>query len=85
MGDPELQEVIHEVLLDGDGAEDLSLEEKIRLSRELFNTFRKLDLLQELLEDEEITEIMINGPEKIFLEKQGQLYRSCLLYTSRCV
>ena len=74
--DDELRELIHEILLHGEENEYLPLEEKIRLSRELFNAFRKLDLLQELLEDEEITEIMINGTANIFLEKQGRIYRS---------
>ena len=38
-------------------------------------SLRKLDVLQELLEDEEITEIMVNGTEKIFYEKRGGLYQ----------
>lgn len=42
----------------------------------MFNAFRKLDLLQEFLEDEEITEIMINGTQNIFLEKGGKIYPS---------
>ena len=49
---------------------------KTALGRELFNAFRKLDLLQEFLEDDEITEIMINGTQSIFYEKRGQLYQS---------
>ena len=72
MEDEELQELIHSVLLKGNPEEFLPLEEKIRLSRELFNAFRKLDLLQELLEDEDITEIMINGTHGIFVEKARQ-------------
>ncbi len=52
----------------------ISIRDKIRLGKELYNTVRKLDLLQEFLEDEEITEIMINGPNSIFIEKAGRLY-----------
>lgn len=74
--DEELQDLIHEVLSEAGQEEYLPLQEKIRLSRELFNAFRKLDILQELVEDETITEIMINGTENIFLEKSGQLYES---------
>lgn len=74
--DEELRELIHEVLLGGEEAAYLPLEEKIRLSRELFNAFRKLDLLQDLLEDDEITEIMINGTSGIFIEKNGKICRS---------
>ena len=39
----------------------------------MFNAFRKLDILQELIEDDEITEIMINGINNIFVERQGQI------------
>ncbi len=80
--DEELKELIHQVLLKGAQTEYLSLEEKVRLSRDLFNTFRKLDLLQELLEDEEITEIMINGTSGIFLEKNGRIYKSDKYFVS---
>lgn len=74
--DEELKELIHDVLLHSEEGEQLSLEEKIRFSRELFHAFRKLDLLQDLLEDDEITEIMINGPNEIFLEKEGKIFRT---------
>ena len=45
------------------------------LRRRLFDGFRRLDILQELLEDDEITEIMVNGHENIFVERQGHVYR----------
>lgn len=51
----------------------LSLGEKLKLRTELFNSFRKLDLLQDLLEDREIGEIMINGPQHIFIERRGRI------------
>ena len=65
--DEELQEMIHSVLEEAGREEYIPLNEKIRMSRELFNAFRKLDILQEMIEDEEITEIMVNGTENIFL------------------
>ena len=46
------------------------------MSRELFNAFRRLDILQDLIEDDSITEIMVNGTENIFYEKEGKLYRT---------
>jgi len=52
----------------------LSLEERSDYQRHIFNSFRKLDVIQDLLDDDEITEIMINGPYHIFYEKDGQLY-----------
>ena len=68
MEDEELQELIHEVLEEASKEEFIPLQEKIRISKELFNAFRKLDILQELIEDDEITEIMINGTDHILLE-----------------
>ena len=74
--DEELQEIIRSVIEDAGRREYIPLSEKIRMSRELFNAFRKLDILQELIEDDEITEIMVNGTDNIFYEKAGRIFRS---------
>lgn len=66
----ELQEIIRTVLEDESKKEFIPLSEKIRLSRELFNAFRRLDILQDLIEDDSITEIMVNGTENIFMRKR---------------
>lgn len=81
--DEELTEIIYRVLQEAGRREYLPLAEKSALGRELFNAFRKLDLLQEFLEDEEITEIMINGTQSIFFEKQGRLFQSDKRFLSR--
>lgn len=80
--DEELQEIIRSVIEDAGRREYIPLNEKIRISRELFNAFRKLDILQELIEDDEITEIMVNGTDNIFYEKEGRLFRSELRFLS---
>lgn len=74
--DGELTELIHRILREAGEQEYIPLAQKAELGKELFNAFRKLDLLQEFLEDEEITEIMINGTQNIFLEKGGKIYPS---------
>lgn len=51
----------------------LPMEEKQQLIQQIFNSLRKLDVLQEILEDPEITEIMVNGSEHIFVEKKGKI------------
>ena len=81
--DEELTELIHRVLDEASGREYIPLGKKAELGRELFNAFRKFDLLQEFLEDDKITEIMINGTENIFLEKEGKLIRSGKRFVSR--
>ena len=40
----------------------------------LYNSLKKLDVIESLMQDEEVTEVMINGPEHIFYEKRGCLY-----------
>lgn len=59
------------------------MQQKTDLGRELFNAFRKLDILQEFLEDDEITEVMINGTQHIFYEKAGKLFLSDKRFASR--
>lgn len=53
----------------------LALEERESIHREIFAAIRRLDVLQELLEDDSITEIMVNGTQDIFLERCGRLER----------
>ena len=53
----------------------LSLKERLRLEEDIFNSLRKLDVLQDLLEDPDITEIMVNGPDAIFYERGGAIFR----------
>lgn len=74
--DEELERMIQEVLEEVGKQEYIPLNEKIQISRELFNAFRRLDILQELIEDDTITEIMVNGTENIFFEKEGKIFRS---------
>lgn len=51
----------------------MSLSEKRQLRRELFNSIRRLDLLQELVDDDTVTEVMVNGTEGIFFERGGRI------------
>lgn len=83
MEDEELTQLIYRVLQEVSAQEYLSLAEKSFLGRELFNAFRKLNILQEFLEDEDITEIMINGTQNIFFEKDGRIYQSDKRFVSR--
>ena len=83
MEDEELTQLIYRVLQEVSAQEYLSLAEKSFLGRELFNAFRKLNILQEFLEDEDITEIMINGTQNIFFEKDGRIFQSDKRFVSR--
>ena len=83
MDDEELLELIHQLLEKRSRTEFIPLQEKAALGKELFNAFRKLDILQELIEDESVTEIMINGVENIFIEKEGKIFLSDKIIVSR--
>ena len=74
MPDEELEELIDEEILNFSGG-GLRLQERLLLQKELFDSFRRLDILQELVDDPEITEIMVNGPEEIFVESKGRIRR----------
>ena len=80
--DEEIWELIDEMLVREGRENPLSLPERGRLRRELFHAVRKLDVLQELVDDPQITEIMINGPDKIFIERSGRLTESGLHFES---
>lgn len=71
--DQEILETIDELILDSLRESGVSLKEKVQLRQELFYSVRKLDVLQELIEDETVTEIMVNGPDSIFVERKGRL------------
>lgn len=83
MTDEEIQDLIDELLVREGKRKPISLTEKEILRRELFHAVRKLDVLQELVDNSEITEIMINGPEHIFIEKKGRLMGVELKFESR--
>ena len=71
--DERVLDVIDEVLKTSNYHKNISLDQRCILRKELFNSIRKLDVLERLLEDETITEIMINGETGIFLEREGKL------------
>lgn len=72
--DEEVNEYIENSIIERSREVSLTYDEKRQLKKELYNTFRKLDVLSDLLDDESISEIMINGPQNIFIEKEGRLF-----------
>lgn len=81
--DEEILSIIDEGVCERARTQSLSMEERRRLRMEVFYSLRRLDILQELIDDEEITEIMVNGPGKIFYEKQGSLFQWNKSFRSR--
>jgi pilus assembly protein CpaF len=73
--DEQLQEIIEQCINRFSNQKIISIQQREKLREELFNSIRKLDILQELLEDQSITEIMINGYQNIFIERDGRIIR----------
>lgn len=71
--DEELLETIDRILVAKSRENYISMQDKKKLKREIFNSIRRLDVLQDLVEDTSITEIMVNGADKIFVEKNGYI------------
>lgn len=72
-GDDELHEKIEETVKTRSANYFLSIEEMVGVINEIFSSIRGLGALDEIMRDESITEVMINGPECIFVEKSGRL------------
>lgn len=70
--DQELYERIDEAIGEKKKQVYLPLKERLWLRNSLYDSFRRLDILQELLDDDKVTEIMVNGAGKIFIERQGE-------------
>lgn len=76
ISDEELLNTIDEILVVKSRENYISMQEKKRLRRDIFNSIRKLDVLQDMIEDPTITEIMVNGVKDIFIEQNGVISRS---------
>ena len=71
--DEELWEIIDREVMEAGKAEFVPLKEKLDLRTRLFDSFCRLGILQELVDDSQVTEIMVNGREKIFIERKGRV------------
>ncbi len=73
--DMEVRRLVDQCIMEYKGTIELPLPARIKLRKELFNTVRRMDVLSEFLEDESVTEIMINGYDNIFIERSGRVYK----------
>ncbi len=71
--DDEVSDIISEVMLESDEVSVLSIVNRRRLHKEIFDSLRRLDILQSFVDDPTVTEIMINGTEHVFVEQKGAL------------
>ena len=83
LSDREILEAIDALILIDNKDYPLTLRQKVQLREELFSSVRKLDVLQDMLDDDSITEIMVNGPDSIFIERDGKIRKLDKSFTSR--
>lgn len=83
LSDVKVLETIREIICDKGKDISIGIEKRKILERRIFNSLRRLDILQEFLEDEDITEIMINGSKHIFIEKNGELIETNQTFYSK--
>ena len=69
--DEEICEQIDKLLMEKNSGHYYSLKRRAQLRTELFNSVRKLDILQELIDNDQVTEVMVNGLDGIFIEERG--------------
>lgn len=81
--DAEIYTLIDNVIEDSDPGKRMRLPDRWDMRRELFNSIRRLDLLQDLIDDDTITEIMVNGTSSIYIERAGRLMCCPDHFTSR--
>ena len=83
ISDEELYASIDHVLIGNSRENYIGMKEKRLLRREIFNSIRGLDVLQDFIEDPLVTEIMVNGTDKIFIEKNGTICCSDKSFASK--
>ena len=83
ISDEQLYAVVDECIFEKSRSKVIAISKREKLRARLFNAIKKLDILQELLEDDDITEIMINGCNDIFVEKNGRITRCDIVFESR--
>lgn len=78
----ELHEIIDQKIEDNFNIHQLTINERYKIHRDIYNSIRGLGVIEELLDDESITEIMINGSKNIFIERDGEIKQIDHCYSS---
>lgn len=70
-----LEEAIKQLIIEEISGEYITIKERIDITERIFDSIRGFGILDSIMKDEQITEIMINGPNDIFVEKKGTLFK----------
>ena len=75
MSDEELEEKIEEIVAERIGARYCSIEQRLSIIQQVYSSIRGFGLLDAIMNDDTITEVMINGPDNVFIEQNGRLFK----------
>lgn len=73
--DEELEEKIEEIVLERIGTEYCSIQQRVSIVQQVYSSIRGFGLLDSIISDDTITEVMINGPDNVFIEQNGRLFK----------
>lgn len=79
MSDEELEENIENLVTQRIGQEYCSIEQRLSIVQQIYSSIRGFGLLDSILSDDTITEVMINGPEHIFIEQKHRMRETLLI------
>ena len=75
MDDEELEEKVEQIVTQHIGGRYCSIEQRLSIIQQVYSSIRGFGLLDSIMNDDTITEVMINGPENIFIEQNGKLFQ----------
>ena len=75
MSDEELEEQVEEIVVQRIGSRYCSIEQRLSIIQQVYSSIRGVGLLDSIISDDTITEVMINGPENVFIEQSGRLFK----------
>ncbi|MDY4212958.1 MAG: CpaF family protein, partial [Eubacteriales bacterium] len=75
IGDDELQQKIEEIVEQRIGTQYCSIDQRVSIVEQVYSSIRGFGLLDSIIKDDTITEVMINGPENVFIEQNGRLFK----------
>lgn len=75
LSDEELEEKIEEIVLQRLAGQYCSIDQRVSLIQQVYSSIRGFGLLDSIINDDTITEVMINGPENVFIEQNGRLFK----------
>ena len=75
INDEELDEKIEEIVLERIGTEYCSIQQRVSIVQQVYSSIRGFGLLDSIISDDTITEVMINGPDNVFIEQNGRLFK----------